>query len=152
MFLLYIICDILCVGVGMGVPVFCILFGFLSGWAIIKIIISQTSDLEKILEKSIKYGIVTILVTFLFMLIVWGGAIIVFLHNNYDFKNFGNPLILYDPKLSFIGWLVLMIVISPLLQLLTTVFSFYMTMIYIKKKDSTSCKTGCIICRFPEAG
>jgi hypothetical protein len=33
-----------------------------------------------------------------------------------------------------LGWFVLMIVISPLLQLLTTVFSFYMSLIIIKRK------------------
>jgi hypothetical protein len=37
--------------------------------------------------------------------------------------NFGIPMILYDPRASFIGWMVLMIIISPVLQILTTVFS-----------------------------
>ena len=138
LFLIYIIIDILCAGAGMGVPIFCILFGFLTGWGIIRIILSRTDDFNQILRKSIKYGIATTLITFLLMLIIWGGAIIVFFNHNYDFKTFGHPLILYDPKLSFIGWLALMIVISPLLQLLTTVFSFYMSLIIIKKKDKTA--------------
>ena len=138
LFLIYIIIDILCAGIGMGVPIFCILFGFITGWGIIRIILLRTDDFNQILKKSIKYGMVATLITFLLMLIIWGGAIIVFFNHNHDFKNFGHPLILYDPKLSFIGWLALMIVISPFLQLLTTVFSFYTTLISIKKKDNTA--------------
>ena len=131
LFLLFIIIDIFCTGAGMGVPIFCILFGFITGWVIIKIILLRTNDLNEVLKKSIKYGILTTLVTFILMLIIWGWATIAFFNNNCDFKNFGHPLILYDPKLSFIGWLVLMIVISPILQLLTTVFSFYITLLII---------------------
>jgi len=138
LFLLFIVIDILCTGAGMGVPIFCIIFGFLTGWGIIKIILLRTNDLNEIFRKSIKYGIVTPLVTFVLMLIIWAVAIIVFFNNGYDFKNFGHPLILYDPKLSFIGWLTLMIVISPLLQLLTTVFSFYISLFIIKKKNNTA--------------
>ena len=138
LFFIYIIIDILCAGAGMGVPIFCILFGFLTGWGIIKILLLRTNDLNEILKISIKYGLITTLITFLLMLIIWGTAIILFFNQNYDLKNFGHPLILYDPKLSFIGWIVLMILISPFLQLLTTIFSFYMTLIIIKKEDNTA--------------
>jgi len=34
----------------------------------------------------------------------------------FDAVQFGIPMILYEPKVSFIGWLALMIVISPVLQ------------------------------------
>ena len=138
LFFIYIIIDILCAVAGMGVPIFCILFGFLTGWGIINILLLRTNDLNEILKISIKYGLITTLITFLLMLIIWGTAIILFFNQNYDLKNFGHPLILYDPKLSFIGWIVLMILISPFLQLLTTIFSFYMTLIIIKKKDNTA--------------
>jgi hypothetical protein len=138
LFFIYIIIDILCAGAGMGVPIFCILYGFLTGWGIIKILLLRTNDLNEILKISIKYGLITTLITFLLMLIIWGTAIILFFNQNYDLKNFGHPLILYDPKLSFIGWIVLMILISPFLQLLTTIFSFYMTLIIIKKEDNTA--------------
>ena len=46
-----------------------------------------------------------------------------------DFANFGIPMILYDPKISFVGWLILMIFISPFLQLLTTLFSSHLTLL-----------------------
>lgn len=136
LFFIYIIIDILCVGAGMGVPIFCILTGFLTGWCIIKILLLRTGDLSEILKISLKYGLITTVVTFLFMLIIWGTAMIVFFSQNHDFKNFGHPMILYDPELSFIGWMVLMILISPFLQLLTTVFSFYLTLIISKKKGN----------------
>ena len=71
------------------------------------------------------------------MLLIWVGAVMVFYFHNDDFRNFGNPLILCEPKLSVIGWLALMIVISHVLQLFTTLFSFYMTLIMTKKKGST---------------
>jgi len=120
--LIYSVLDILCAGAGMGVPIFCILFGFLTGWGITRKILLETDDLHQLLRKSLKYVMATTLITFLLMVMIWGGAIIVFINQHDDFINFGHPLILYDPKLSLIGWFVLMIVISPFLQLLTQVF------------------------------
>jgi len=137
-FFIFIVVDMICAGMGMGVPVVCILLGFFTGWAIIRIILLRTDDLNEIFTKSIKYGIATTLITFLFMLVIWGGAIIGFLSHDLDFRNFGHPLILYDPEISFFGWLALMIVISPLLQLLTTVFSCYLTLFLVKKKENTA--------------
>ena len=48
----------------------------------------------------------------------------------------GIPLILYDPRWSFIGWMVLMIIISPFLQLLTIIFaSFFRFKRYFQKVE-----------------
>ncbi|OGJ72673.1 hypothetical protein A2454_02600 [Candidatus Peribacteria bacterium RIFOXYC2_FULL_55_14] len=47
---------------------------------------------------------------------------------------FGHPFILYDPEASFIGWLVLMIILSPFLQLLTTIFAAYVTLMYESRR------------------
>jgi hypothetical protein len=46
-----------------------------------------------------------------------------------DLANFGIPLILYDPTASFIGWLALMIVISPFLQFLMALFGAHLTLL-----------------------
>jgi hypothetical protein len=35
---------------------------------------------------------------------------------------------LYEPEASFIGWMLLMIIISPFLQLITSVFSGYLAL------------------------
>jgi hypothetical protein len=51
-----------------------------------------------------------------------------------DLANFGIPLILYEPRASFIGWLVLMIVISPVLQLLTTLLGSHLALIRWARK------------------
>ena len=40
------------------------------------------------------------------------------------------PLILYEPLASFIAWLVLMIVISPFLQFLMTLFGSHLTLLW----------------------
>jgi hypothetical protein len=40
-----------------------------------------------------------------------------------DIAHFGIPLILYEPVASFIGWIVLMVLISPFLQALAAAFS-----------------------------
>ncbi len=98
----------------------------------------RTNDLNEILTMSFKYASATTFITFLLMLITWGGAIMVFFSHSYHYENFGHPFILYDPKLSFFGWLVLMIVVSPLLQLLTTVFSLYLTLMINNRTSRTS--------------
>jgi len=55
-----------------------------------------------------------------------------------DLANFGIPLILYDPKASFIGWLILMIAVSPFLQLLTTLFGSHLTLLNWLQSDVNS--------------
>lgn len=52
-----------------------------------------------------------------------------------DFSNFGHPFILYDPKISFIGWQILMMIISPFLQLLATIFGAFITLMRIEAKS-----------------
>ncbi len=63
------------------------------------------------------------------MIIIWGPTMAMLFDPYADFENFGIPLILYDPKISFVGWQVLMILISPFLQLLTTIFASYLTLL-----------------------
>jgi len=45
-------------------------------------------------------------------------------------------MILYEPKASFIAWLVLMIFISPFLQLLATVFGGYMALVFHSRESN----------------
>lgn len=46
-------------------------------------------------------------------------------------------MILYEPQISFIGWLGLMIVVSPFLQLLLTVFGAYLTVLWWLRTGSS---------------
>jgi hypothetical protein len=125
---LFILFDLLCVGMGMGVPIFCILFGFAVGWYIAKRISVPDPTIRDTLRLILKYAIVTSLITFVMMGVIWGRMIILLFDPASDLENFGVPMILYEPKASFFGWMVLMIFISPFLQLLTTIFASYLTL------------------------
>jgi len=125
---LYIAIDVICVGIGMGVPIFCILLGFPLGWYIVKRISVSVVDAHLVYRKILRLSILASAFTFIQMIIIWGMAIPRLWGTPSDIQNFGHPLILYDPKMSFIGWLILMIFISPFLQLLTTIFASFVTL------------------------
>lgn len=129
-FAIFVIVDLVCVGLGMGVPLACILFGFFVGWYIAKRAIMSTANVKDILWKALVQAIATSVFTFVVMGVIWGSTIPMLFDPSADFQNFGHPFILYDPKISFIGWLVLMILISPFLQLLTTIFGSYLTLLH----------------------
>lgn len=135
---LYILIDVICVGGGMGVPIFCILLGFPVGWYLAKKTYISTDHSSLVFSKILKLSLLTTSFTFLLMVLVWGiwgRAISMLLDPSSDFQNFGHPFILYDPKASFIGWIILMIFISPFLQLLTTIFASFITVIRISKLE-----------------
>ena len=134
---IYLILDTLFVGIGMGIPFFCILFGFPVGWYLAKRLKLSWANLKDILTITLKYAFYTSLFSFILMLIVWGPISTMFLDPNANFANFGIPLILYDPKISFIGWIILMIFISPFLQLLTTVFASQVALWRLSKHNWT---------------
>jgi len=136
-FAIFIIADLVCVGMGMGVPIFCIGFGFPLGWYIAKRVTVTTAKMNDVFRTVLLYAIATSTFTFVVMSVLWGPTIPMLLDPNSDFANFGIPLILYDPKISFIGWLVLMILISPFLQLLTTLFASYLTLLGWLKEDAS---------------
>jgi hypothetical protein len=72
------------------------------------------------------------------MVVIWGRTVLMLFDPAADFNNFGHPFILYDPKTSFIGWLILMILISPFLQLLTTIFASFVTLMHNESKNPNS--------------
>ena len=129
-FAIFVIVDLVCVGMGMGVPLACILFGFFVGWYIAKRATVATANVEDTLWKVLVQAIATSAFTFVVMSAIWGRTIPMIFNPSADYQNFGHPFILYDPKLSFIGWLVLMMAISPFLQLLTTIFGSYLTLLH----------------------
>ena len=137
-FVTYIVLDTIFVGMGMGVPFFCILFGFPVGWYLTKRLTSQKLQINNILSSILKYATLTSSITLVWMLIIWGPMITMLQNPSVNFANFGIPLILYEPKLSFIGWIILMIIISPFLQLITTVFASHMTLWRLSKKKQMS--------------
>jgi hypothetical protein len=123
--ILYLALDVLCTGMGMGVPIFCILLGLPVGWYIVQRLIEGGLELARMLAQVWRYAIATAAVTFVGMAILWGMTAPMLFDPAADLANFGIPLILYEPRASFIGWLVLMIFISPFLQFLMALFGAY---------------------------
>jgi hypothetical protein len=85
------------------------------------------TDLQQVFSKVLKYAILTASITLVGMLLLWGPFASYLFDPAKDLAQTGIPMILYEPRASLIGWIVLMVLISPFLQLLTTLFSAYLT-------------------------
>ena len=133
-FLIFIVLDTIFVGMGMGVPIFRILFGFFVGWFMVKYITATTSSVPQVFRKVLLYALLTSSVTLFWMVVIWGPSIRLLFDPGRDIANFGIPMILYEPLASFIGWIVLMILISPFLQLLTTMFGSFLAIAGLGEK------------------
>lgn len=131
---IFIALSIICTGMGMGVPIFNILFGFIIGWFAARRALGSFDDIGMALKKILYYLLFCSGFTFLTMAAIWGRVVPMIFAGSSDFTDFGIPMILFDPKLSFIGWIILMIVISPFLQLLTSIFSGYLVVAFKQVK------------------
>jgi hypothetical protein len=120
--LLYLALDTLCVGAGMGVPIFAILIGFAVGWFLPGALRSPSPSGSPSRRKILRAAALLGAYTFALMLIIWGPTLPRLWGPRADLVNFGIPLILYEPTASFIGWELLMIAVSPFLQVLAVVF------------------------------
>ena len=132
-FILYVIADFICIGAGMGVPVFCILLGLPVGWYAVRRSILRGDTAIASLRHVLSVALATTSVTFAAMLLIWGRCLPLVFDKTYDFPNFGHPMILYDPWYSFIAWLALMILISPVLQVLVTMFAAHITLLAVSR-------------------
>lgn len=121
----YVVMDGLCAALGMGVPFACILLGFPVGMFAAMRAECFTAFPGAAMRRALRYAFVTSGITFVIMAGVWGPAVRFLFHPKVDPGSMGLPLILYDPLASFIGWLVLMIVVSPALQFVVTLFGAY---------------------------
>ena len=143
----YVALDVVAIGMGMGVPIFSVLLGFPAGWYAVRI---AAARLERergpadapppggvsvaLLRQVFVYALVASGVTLLAMAALWGRwGLAVLFDPAADYGRLGVPLLLYEPKASFIGWLVLMIVISPVLQLLAMVFGSHVALLAGKR-------------------
>ena len=122
--------DIACTGIGMGVPIFCILFGLPVGWYIARRITTRPLDVRQMLGKVLLGAALTSSLTLVMMALLWGRCIAMLFDPTADLVSLGIPLILYEPAASLVGWLVLMIVISPFLQFLMTLFGSHLTVLW----------------------
>ncbi len=121
--LVFVLLDLFAVGLGMGIPIFAICLGFVAGWFFPSILLSAASNLRQLLRLCLTAACLTSIFTLLLMLIIWGPFVQMLFDPSADSANFGIPMILYEPTASFIGWVVLMIVISPFLQAISTIFT-----------------------------
>lgn len=113
--------DVVMVGGGMGVPIFAILAGFPMGWHSARLR-ARDGELAPALAGSLRDGTLVSGLTLLMMAAIWGSQLRLVFQPGFDAAEWGIPLVLYTSTASFWGWMALMIVVSPLLQLLA--FSF----------------------------
>ncbi len=118
--------DVFAIGLGMGTPVFAIVLGAGLGWWLVRRgpqVLPEMpaapqgpsvarSALRTLLAQALAVAGVSLLV----LLAFWGPSIPLAFDPGFDAAAAGIPLILYTPQASLIGWLVLMILVSPLLQ------------------------------------
>jgi hypothetical protein len=128
-FIIFTVLDIICIGMGMGVPFFCILFGFPVGWVAVRYITASTSQTSLVFRKTLVYAALTSCVTLVGMAILWIPFATQLFDPTVDLAETGIPMILYEPRASFIGWVVLMLLISPALQFLTTLFGSHLALL-----------------------
>jgi len=126
---LFILIDVICVGMGMGVPFFCILLGIPVGWFLVLYVTARTNNVREVLWKVLIYAAIAAGITIVGMLIIWIPFGALLFEPGNDLSTAGVPLILYQPRASLIGWLALMIIVSPVMQLLTTLFGAYLTLL-----------------------
>jgi hypothetical protein len=127
--IIYILLDVGAAGIGMGIPFFCIMLGFPTGWFLARRYLSLHDGIQPALSKILRDAFISSGITFAVMAAIWALALPVLFGAESDIADFGIPMILFEPRLSLIGWLVLMVFISPFLQLLSIIFTAYLTLI-----------------------
>ena len=135
-FVVFIILDILSIGMGMGVPILTILFGFLVGWYLPLYLEFPEQVSEISMKKLLKASLVTATVSMAILGAIWLPALSWLADPTRDFVQFGMPLIFFEPRVSFIGWIILMVVISPFLQFLMTIFGAVVRWAYSSFSES----------------
>jgi hypothetical protein len=126
---LFAILDLAGVVLGMGVPIFCILLGVPVGWFVVETAAARRSTDAEIRSEVLLGGVVTAVFTAVTMALVWGPSAAMLVDGRTDLGSLGVPLLLYHPLASFVGWLALMILVSPILQLLMTLFGAHLTLL-----------------------
>jgi hypothetical protein len=119
--------NILLTGLGMGVPFFNILLSLPLGYYLNK---NRKEDQKTRLQRALKVAVLLSGLTLILMLIIWLPALKWLTDPTLDVANFGHPFWLYDPTTSFIGWIVLMVFVAPILQMLGLVFGGVLAILY----------------------
>ena len=119
---IFLFLELLSIAMGMGVPFFTILFGFLVGLLIPRIVRTDSELSPQYLASMLRAALISSTATLMIMAIIWLPTLNWLFDSTRDLSNFGIPMILYSPRASFIGWIILMVLISPFIQFLMTLF------------------------------
>ena len=140
---LFLAGEIITVGMGMGLPVITILFGFLVGLFLLGLIKSPAEIIPQYLGSLMKTALITSGLSMMILAVIWLPTLKWLFDPTPDLANFGIPMILYTPRASFIGWIILMVLISPFLQFLMTLFGSISRIVFFPKRwqDTLSLKT-----------
>ena len=125
---LYALLDLFCAALGMGVPVLCIALGLPTGWRIARVLRLADRPVAEALARVLVWAALTSGFTLVMMAVLWGRSLPLLFDRTFDLANFGMPLILFEPRPSFIAWIGLMVVVSPALQFLVTVFGAHVAL------------------------
>jgi len=128
--------DVFSIGFGMGVPVFTIALGFPVGWYLAGARMKALRDelepqpVEGVpigtLKSLLVQGVALSVVTFVVLAVIWLPQLPIVFDTSQQAREWGIPLILYTSQASKIGWMVLMLVISPLAQLMAVLTGAYL--------------------------
>ena len=131
---LFLLLELLSIAMGMGVPFFTILFGFIVGLYIPRIIPPALELSSQYLGSLLRAALVTSAITVVIMAGIWLPTLKWLFDPTLDISNFGIPMILYTPRVSFVGWIILMVLISPFLQFLMTLFGSISWIVFFKDR------------------
>ena len=118
----FVLLDVLAIGAGMGVAIFAIAFGVPVVWMLPAFLGVRPPYPPRDLVAIVLGAALTSGVSFVLLAALWLPSLRMLRDPAANYAQFGMPLLLYEPLPSFIGWIVLMVVISPILQVLTTLF------------------------------
>ena len=110
--------DVVATGMGMGVPVVAIALGFPAGYTAARRFGTDDSDTALRFGRVFSAGLLLYGFTMLMMAVIWIPSLVAGIRGSLEITRFGHPFFLYDPRMSFYGWMVLMIFVSPVLQLM----------------------------------
>jgi len=137
---LYLVLDVVCVGAGMGLPIFCIVLGLPVGWRMVSALRLEARPLADSLAALLRGAALTSAVTLVLMAALWATALPWLFKPPAEIARFGIPLLLFEPRASLIGWLALMVVISPALQLLTTLLGGHLGLLRAARRTPGSAR------------
>lgn len=120
--IVFVLLDLLSIAMGMGVPFFTILLGFPVGFLIPTLVEDHPVLSPGFLRSILRAAVIASGISFLLLAAIWLPSLSWLCDPSRDLANYGMPMILFTPLASFLGWIVLMVIISPFLQFLMAVF------------------------------